>query len=76
LYDDIKVAGVQALYDDVIKTTTVPAAAGNDEYDDIIKGSEKPSSGAAAKPNTNDVFDEGEQPFDSEVYSAPYSTPN
>ena len=76
LYDDIQMAGIQALYDDVIKTTkspstvSVPAVGGgSDEYDDVVKG---PASGAAAKPNNN--FSKGEQPFDNEVYSAPYTT--
>ena len=76
LYNDIQIIGIQALYDDVIKTTKSPSAVsvptvggGSDEYDDIVKG---PASGAAAKPNNN--FSKGEQPFDNEVYSAPYST--
>ena len=77
LYDDIQMAGIQALYDDVIKTTKLPSAvsvpavggSASDEYDDVVKG---PASGAAAKPNNN--FSEGEQPFDNEVYSAPYTT--
>ena len=76
---DIKVATeTQALYDDIVKMSkspSVPTATGNnDEYDDVIKGPGKPSSGTAAKLMSDSG--EGAQPFDNEVYSAPYPPPN
>lgn len=82
LYDDVKVAETAPLYDEVVKTSkppSVPTATGIDEYDDIIKGPEKASSGAAAKPSNTNAFTytgKGEQPFDNEVYNAPYPPPD
>ena len=77
---DVKVATeTQALYDDVIKMSkspSVPTATGNnDEYDDVIKGPGQPSSAGTAAKLMSDSG-EGAQPFDNEVYSAPYPPPN
>ena len=76
-YDVIKVAETPPLYDDVTMSKSLPSATDNYEYDDI-KVPGKASTEAAAKPNSHDTFTcsgHEEQPFDNEVYNAPFSPP-
>ena len=76
-YDVIKVAETPPLYDDITTSKSLPSATDNYEYNDI-KDPGKASTEAAAMPNSHDTFTcsgQEEQPFDDEVYNAPFSSP-
>ena len=89
MYDDVQTSNVSAfhnvlkvaeappLYDDITTSKSLPSTTNNYEYDDI-KGPGKPSSEAAAKPNSCDASTysvQEKQTFDDDVYNAPFSPP-
>ena len=62
-----------------VHSKSLPSTTDNYEYDDIKGGPGKPSSEAAAKPNSCDASTysvQEEQPFDDDVYNVPFSPPN
>ena len=74
-YDDVKtISMTSGLYDDVKASKSLLSSADN-EYDDV-KESGKALAKTAAKPNNSNPFTysgQEEQPFDNEMYNAPFS---